>query len=289
MNMEQTGVYCVDVLQGAPVGHKSYGLLVGYGANTDNLWLYCPEKETVKARYAGHDTAVYSVTLNSNSCLSGDKSGFFVLHDLSSETPINKWQGHENVVHSVAFCPEDEKKLTTCSRDGHVHVFDTRTDGQAVATIEDAAAGYTVFKALWCNGIEVVASGDDFCIKRWDTRFSKKAPVASYMGHTSGVRALVISPDRNFFLSGAVDGSVRIWLADVAASRRNALEPQIREVEVKIEAAEWKVGEISELVRSGEAGPQEARDAATDLKALQEELQKLIIPTGKGGNQRRAG
>ena len=58
---------------------------------------------------------------------------------------------------------------------------------------------------------ELVTGGDDFALRRYDIR--KIAPtdgaVGSLLGHSSPVTSLAICGD--FVLSGAHDGSVRVW------------------------------------------------------------------------------
>ena len=54
-------------------------------------------------------------------------------------------------------------------------------------------------------------------------RKPREAPLSSYMGHTSCVRSLAMSPDGTMFASGAADSSVRLWALEPDGLRSAAM------------------------------------------------------------------
>jgi WD40 repeat protein len=55
----------------------------------------------------------------------------------------------------------------------------------------------------------LATASDDRTIKRWDTATGRE--VFTLRGHTGALRCLVFSPDGNRIITGAVDGTARVW------------------------------------------------------------------------------
>lgn len=208
-------VYCMDAVPGGR------GVLLGYGKKSDNLVLWDMGEDQVAQRFEGQTSQIFSCCLGRDKVLSGSKDGLIVMNDIETGTCLTAWQVHEGLVTSITL-GEDGHKVVSTSRDGRVVVFDTNAGmwpSCQICDIEDAAAGYTVCQALFCGREEVLSAGDDYCVKRWDIRNQREPPLASYMGHTSCVRSLALSPDGQMFASGASDSSVRLWALDPLAMR----------------------------------------------------------------------
>ena len=58
---------------------------------------------------------------------SGDQTAR--VFDVISQQPINVLAGHRSSVKQVAFNPRNPSILTTCSRDGNIHIWDLRCVG----------------------------------------------------------------------------------------------------------------------------------------------------------------
>lgn len=259
-------VYCMDAHAGGR------GVLVGYGKKTDNLSLWNMAEGTCLQTYEGQTSPIFACCLGKNFSLSGSKDGMVVQNDLETGTCIRTWQVHEGLVTSIALA-SDGHQVATTSRDGRVVVFDINAGSLPsclVSDIEDAAAGYTVCQALWCGKDELLSAGDDFCVKRWDIRNQRDPPLASYMGHTSCVRSLALSPDGALFASGAADSSVRLWALNPSGLRSRLTKTDDGgRVSDLLSELKQRREQVIERVHQGEGDPAEVRELTEEIETLE--------------------
>jgi len=259
-------VYCMDAVPGGR------GVLLGYGKKSDNLVLWDMGEDQVAQRFEGQTSQIFSCCLGRDKVLSGSKDGLIVMNDIETGTCLTAWQVHEGLVTSITL-GEDGHKVVSTSRDGRVVVFDTNAGmwpSCQICDIEDAAAGYTVCQALFCGREEVLSAGDDYCVKRWDIRNQREPPLASYMGHTSCVRSLALSPDGQMFASGASDSSVRLWALDPLAMRSTLATTEDGEkVGDLLSQLKARREQVIELVHSGEGDPAEVRELTKEIEQLE--------------------
>lgn len=260
-------VYCMDAFVGGP------GVLLGYGKKGDNLCLWDMAEEAPKLNFQG-PSPVYSCCLTRELALSGNKEGLVAMHDLQTGKCIQTWQVHESLVTSISLA-SDGNKVCTTSRDGQVVIFDINAGSMpscVISKIPDAAAGYTVSDALWCGEDEILSAGDDYCVKMWDTKRSGSAPLASYMGHTSCVRSLALSPDGALFASGAADSSVRLWALKPYGLRGRLSRRKSSDsggVEELLESLRERREQAIELVHAGEGDLAEVRELMEEIEHLE--------------------
>jgi len=212
-------LYCMDATS------DGQQLICGLGSRSQSLWMWnindqSTEEPTIK--YEGYNAPVYSCRVLKSSTsgvvVAGLKDGTVVINDLMQTNPVQAFQAHEGVVHSCDL-KDNGKLILTASADGHVKIFDiSEKKGEGVVQpttmIEDAATSGTVYKALFRGQHEVITCGDDYCIKRFDIRQPGGTLKASYLGHTSTVRNICLSPEGDFLASVCEDGSLRLWLVD---------------------------------------------------------------------------
>mmetsp|Transcript_29168 Transcript_29168/g.51001 ORF Transcript_29168/g.51001 Transcript_29168/m.51001 type:complete len:518 (-) Transcript_29168:54-1607(-) len=244
---EGNPIYCM-----AP-DQEGRRLYTGMGISEANLWVWDTagtESGGCLQKLDGMEAPIYSVAASPDDrhILSGGKKGKICLHDLTGEaTPKLQWQAHSKVVYSVRFGPESAPMtMASSSGDGKVKVYDMREVGSgAKINIEDASVEGAVYKVLWRGSFELLSCGDDYCIKRWDIRNTKAGPVANYLGHSSVVKAIELSPDERFLVSSSTDGSVRIWLADemgLMDKRRTLCTSQMKSLEKQRDKLQEQMG-----------------------------------------------
>lgn len=238
-----TPIYCMVPDQD---GKRLY---MGMGINEANIWVLDIADTSSSTKLDGMEAPIYSIAASTDErhILSGGKKGKICLHDLTGEAlPKTQFQAHSKVVYSVRFGPASAPMtMASSSGDGQVKIFDLRDTTKAKVTIEDASVEGAVYKVLWRGSFELLSCGDDYCIKRWDIRKTKGGPTASYLGHSSVVKAMEVSPDERFLVSASTDGSVRVWLADemgLLDQRRAEVSSQIKSLEKQRDALQEQLG-----------------------------------------------
>lgn len=232
-----------------------------------------------KVKFNGHSSPIYSVSVSPDgrNAISGNKAGTCLYHDISREDPIVVMDHHKNVAQSVDFSP-DGSLICSASNDGTIQIFDIRASKKArcVSKIDDAAATGVVFCCQWRPGNEheVLSSGDDYCVKRWDLRKVNvnSGPITNFFGHTSNVRTLCMSPCGQFLVSAAEDGCIRLWVIDemlhVIEEQDNVAE-QLEELDKKREDLEKR------LESAGRAIHEPLRNCVKEMHSLYDRFEEL--------------
>ncbi|CAD7967599.1 unnamed protein product [Amoebophrya sp. A120] len=211
------GVYCMNVFN---AGER---LLCGLGGKEDNIGLFDMTKRGAESRvmsYAGPPAPVYAVCAEKLKqpayFLAGAKNGHMGWYDLTRKEPvISMTNFHEGVVYSTDLNKEGNMMIST-SQDGLLQIADFRggLEWKINHTVEEAAASGICFKALFRGDREFVSCGDDYCVKKWDLRQLKKGPVENFLGVTSPIREMCMSPCEKYLVSASADGCIRVWVID---------------------------------------------------------------------------
>ncbi|CAE7262464.1 unnamed protein product [Symbiodinium natans] len=261
-------LYCADAFPGGP------GILVGLGKRSDNCYLWDMGEEQVRQQFAQQGPIV-ACCLGQEVAFVGSSDGSIGMHDLETGACVATWPLHESHVTSIKIA-DDGQRVCTTSRDGRVVIFDQNTSSMAscvTAEIPDAAAGYTVCDAAWCSESELLTAGDDYCIKRWDIRRPNDLPLARYMGHTSCVRSLALSPDRQVFASGTNDSSVRLWALNPADTRASLTADGGKATDLLTDLKARR-DMVIELVHAGEGDVDEVRELTHEIEHLEATMGK---------------
>lgn len=274
LDVQQTSLYSMAV---NPTGEK---MVVGNGASALNLGIWNISDGSLSSTF-DLDASVYSCqfSMDGDQVAGGTQKGTIFVYDLNapSKGPVSRWAAHTNVVHSITYKPSTEQgMICTASGDGHLRIFDLRATAPGgtaeplrALEVPDAAAGGTIFKALWRGENEVISCGDDYCIKRWDLRKLADGAIASFFGHTSPVRTVELSSDDRFIVSGTVNGSVRLWLADEIGTIKEMKE----EAEKELQKSKTDQAKLQQRMRNGDAfDPQEVKDAESRIKENEESV-----------------
>lgn len=277
LDVQKTALYSMAVSQNGNM------VAVGNGASALNFGLW-QISDFSSLSHFDLDAAVYSCEFSpgGDRVSAGTQKGTVFVYDViaSSKAPVAKWSAHTNVVHSISFKASTEQgMICTSSADGSVSIHDLRAsspDGTGAPLrafeVQDAAAGGTVFKALWRGDKEVISCGDDYCIKRWDLRKLADGAVASYFGHTSPVRTIEMSSDEKFIISGTVNGSVRLWLADeIGMIEKMKTDSESELVKTKRDAEKLQ----EKLMKGDLVDPQELKAVQSRVKENEEHLEKM--------------
>lgn len=239
----------IHVVSWTPEGRR---LLTGASTGEFTLWNGMAFNfETIQQ---AHDKAVRAMVWSNNDIfmISADMGGV-IKYWQSNMNNLKAFQGHNECIRDLSFCPTD-KKFASCCDDGTIKVwdFDTCVDESTLSghgsdvrccdwhphssLIASGAKDYlvklwdaksaknvatlhghknTIFNIKWnrLNGNWLLSCAKDQLIKLYDIRFMKD--MHTYRGHTREVTCLAWHPlHETMFASGAYDGSIMFWSAN---------------------------------------------------------------------------
>ena len=130
------------------------------------------------------------------------------LWDVETGKEVRAFEGHGAAVTCVAFSA-DGKRLASSSFDRTARLWDVAT-GKELKRFEGHTDAVEAV-ALTPDGKRLVTCGadKDRTVRLWDAATGKE--LARYEGHTGGVLCVAVTPDGKHALSGAKDGTLRLW------------------------------------------------------------------------------
>jgi WD40 repeat protein len=158
-------------------------------------------------RLEGHEAAVTSADFSpgGETAVSGSADATLILWDVATGASVHRFEGHASKVFDVAFAL-DGQAIMSVGNDLSLRLWDPASgielnEHMMVSTPEHLAVSPDGRTALY---------NLDFAILSWDIKNWMEAS-ERLMGHTADVNALAIGPDGRLALSGAADGTLRLW------------------------------------------------------------------------------
>ena len=119
---------------------------------------------------------------------------------------INTLIGHQNLVYSVAFSP-DEDIIASGSDDKTIKLWHLK-DGEEICTIK-AHKNSVYCVAFSPDGKNIASSSHDKTIRLWQVE--NGVEIRQFTGHTNAVYSVAFSLDGELIASSSWDRSVKIW------------------------------------------------------------------------------
>lgn len=167
---------------------------------------YDPLSEGKVIVLEGHTGYVNALAfLDNRHVISGSGDGSLRLWDLDEGKCLRIFRGHNDVVFSVALCP-DGKYAVSGSGDKTLRLWDLK-EGRYINTFEGHSLGiYSV--AVSPDGRCAISGSGDKTLRLWDIA---KGNIKIFEEHEGAVLSLAFSPNGRYVLSGSWDCTVRIW------------------------------------------------------------------------------
>ncbi|XP_071494160.1 uncharacterized protein [Diadema antillarum] len=160
----------------------------------------------------------YSHRRNEFACASGDKMAY--IRHFSEKghemTLRNTLQGHEGEVTQVKWSNFGDNWITA-SEDGTIRLWSG--DGMSCEQVINAHG--PVSAICLDNVSECIVAGVHSVIKVYNPKKNKL--LQTNYGHTDSIRCIIHVPERNQYISGSWDGTLRVWNAYRVATRRKRL------------------------------------------------------------------
>ncbi len=115
---------------------------------------------------------------------------------------------HTGTIKSLAFSPDSRILASGGSdNDGIIRLWNTET-GKRIGIIDRAQKTAIESMVISPDGQTLISCSDDDTINLWNLATNKFT--RSFVGHTSNVLSIAVTPDSKVLVSGALDG-IRLW------------------------------------------------------------------------------
>ena len=152
----------------------------------------------------GFDSVAFSPD---NKALAANDNQDIKLWDVETGREIAKLSGHRDKVTSVAFNPQNERVMASCSYDKTIKIWDLDSKICLKTLSAHRDAVYTL--AFSPDGGIIASGSNDNTIKLWN--FDTEELSETLRQHSDAVTCLVFNPDGNTLVSGSNDGKIVEW------------------------------------------------------------------------------
>jgi WD40 repeat protein/DNA-binding SARP family transcriptional activator len=227
-----------------PDGHSALS-----GSDDHTLILWDLETGEVIRRFEGHSGAVTSVAISpdSKTALSGSDDHTMILWDLETGEVLRRFEGQDESITRAAFRPNSQTVLSAVGRDLREQSLET---GEEIKHTPDF---YLIndFAVSADGRVAVYAANNKVSLYDFDSGQKTK----DLVDHPGDVWTVAIDADARLVLSGAADGSLRLWnIGSESALRRFHADNALVTVAVSPGGERVLTGEFGGIARLWNVG-----------------------------------
>lgn len=186
-------------------------LIVACDSGSIEVWKLSDEKDSLGciARAVEHDNMISSVSINSNSSrfVSADHSGCIKVWNVDNFLPVSVYLGHGDIVWCAACHSSRSDTFASCSRDGHIFIWDLRQSKPASKMERNLFTSFPTSIA-WQPGVDhnLAIGTEGGLVALQDCRVGVGVPTIIEM-HTRVVHRLAFAPHRTDWLASVSNDS----------------------------------------------------------------------------------
>lgn len=200
------------------VGHQGFvnslafspdGKLLASGGEEGIVFVWNLDTYTHNAFLAERIAPISYVTFSRDGSLlaSGNKDGNIHIFEVTTGNPILTLTGHSEEIYQILFSPIGDT-IASSSWDGSVRLWDIQTGTPKItlSSPKELLWGELLFTD---NGKLIAIRCHFEHIHLWDVTHGQYEKIS--MGHTSFIRDLSLSADRQTLASASADGTILVW------------------------------------------------------------------------------
>uniref|UniRef100_A0A5B6ZR83 Putative WD-40 repeat-containing protein MSI4 n=1 Tax=Davidia involucrata TaxID=16924 RepID=A0A5B6ZR83_DAVIN len=244
-NIVATHTDCPEVLiwdvEAQPNRHAVLGavdsrpdlVLTGHQDNAEFALAMCPTEPFVLSGGKDKSVVLWSIhdhistlTTDASTKPAGSAGSFVKTTDNPSIGPRGIFQGHEDTVEDVQFCPSSAQEFCSVGDDSCLILWDARVGFNPVVKVEKAHNA-DLHCVDWNPHDEnlILTGSADHSVRMFDRRNLTSngvgSPIHKFEGHKAAVLCVQWSPDKSsVFGSSAEDGLLNIWDYDQVGKKK---------------------------------------------------------------------